>query len=160
VNARLAAALLTATRVLAPAGVSFEALTALIDHLWRWPTIDEYTFVEWERWSNPMLESALDGVVAEESVPAVQQSSISHEDFRTLIESTVEIVYVNLFAAVDHGRTLDHLERVAMVASRAGVGLPPAALFAAEAGADVTQRSGWGARMTAAQVNRWRAMRW
>jgi hypothetical protein len=159
VNARLAAALLTMTRVLEREQLTTAELRALVDHLWQWPTIDERLFADWEQWSNDVLAFALGDQPSENFAAAAEQSSLSMFDLRKLIESTVEIVYGNLFAATDHALTLDLLLTVEEIACGRGIDLPPSEVFDGEP-ADPSLRNGWGGRMTDEQVSVWRSLAW
>lgn len=126
--------------------------------MWTWPTVDEHVFAEWEAFSNPVLEWALGGVVPESLATAVETSELGPQGHRELLESTVELVYGNLYTTVHHAETLEHLGRVEALAALAGVSFPEPGRFEGSPGADLSGVNGWGHRMSPDEVARWRAV--
>ena len=61
INARLAAALLTVEEWLRVHRINDSSVNALIEHLWRWPTIGPEAFGSWHEFETPELMAVESG---------------------------------------------------------------------------------------------------
>ncbi|MEW9532839.1 hypothetical protein [Microbispora sp. NPDC049125] len=152
VNARLGAALRTLAAWLDGVKIRDTDLDDLMEHLWQWPTVTVENFDSWEA-SAPSLTSV--GLGGEMPVGLIDKSnarSIPPEDLYNLICHTVEMVYDNIYGAVDNEATLDHLLQIELIALRYGLAVPSASFFA-DSPYDET---GWGPRPGVEQLHQWR----
>ncbi len=81
----------------------------MVDHICVRPTVDEHTLSKWHDWTNSALDFALGDPPSPEVELLVGRLGISVGEQRDLLESTAEIVYSNLFGAIDHELTLNLL---------------------------------------------------
>jgi hypothetical protein len=147
VDARLAAALVAVETLRDQREIESDDLSALIDHLRRWLSVDETNFQEWHAFDSPLLEAALGGALPLEAVNAFARAGLNEAMSRRLITGLVEIVYWSLFAAIDDDATQAHMEAVAEVVSQFGIPWPPRSRFLLRAGR---------ARPSSDDVRRWR----
>jgi hypothetical protein len=157
IKARLAAALHAFTQVLRRTGLAHSDVTALIDHLWSWPWREHDEFEEWIVFASPLLLPGLNAELTSDLAQECRRAGVAPVDLIQLLDSTAEIVYYGLYGAADNVRTLAYLATLETVASRYGVTLPPAALFAES---PWSAHHGWGPRMLRIDVERWRAFTW
>ncbi|MHA3704615.1 hypothetical protein ACXR2U_20785 [Jatrophihabitans sp. YIM 134969] len=162
VIARLAAALLAVQAWSARTGVTDPAAEQLQGVLWAFPTVGGPTFGPWhDRYETDPLRRDIAGLEAGEPVEAVARvqraataAGVSPAPLLSGLLHASGIVGDNLFAAVDHTRTLEHLHAVEVLVARDGVDLVPASTFPDQAATDF---HGWGNPVDPATVERWRA---
>ncbi|WP_204056372.1 hypothetical protein [Microbispora corallina] len=152
VRARLAAALRTLGEWLARTGIQDRSIDELIHHLWRLPTVTADDFRAWEESGPDLVAMALGGPMPAALVEKCNRAAAAPEDLYELVRHTAEIVYVNLYGAVDDHETLGHLAAVEQIAGRYSVILPPAQFFARSPYGS----HGWGPQLTSGDVDHWR----
>ncbi len=138
-------------------GLVTPQVDALIEHLWRWLTVTTEDFDTWYGFASPALDVAMGDPLTTELQAECRRAHVEPVDLREILGHTAEIVYRNLFALADNAQTLADLREVERIASRYGVTLAPAVLFA---GSAWSVRGGWGPRMSTADVARWRSLNW
>jgi hypothetical protein len=129
VDARLAAALVAVEALCSQRNVQDPQVNELIDHLWSWLTVDETNFQEWYAFDSPLLEAGLGAELPDETAEAFAQVGVNREALRRLVMGLIEILYGNLFAAIDDDATQAHMEAVAEVLAELGIAWPSRARF-------------------------------
>ncbi|ETK34209.1 hypothetical protein MPTA5024_20520 [Microbispora sp. ATCC PTA-5024] len=152
VHARLAAALRTLEEWLTRTGVQDGSIDELIHHLWRLPTVTADDFRAWEESGPDLVAMALGGPMPAVLVEKCNRAAVAPEDLYELVQHTTEIVYANLYGAVDDHGTLGHLAAVEQIAGRYNMILPPAQFFARSPYGS----HGWGPLLTSGDVDHWR----
>ncbi|MGH3375647.1 MAG: hypothetical protein ACRDP6_12980 [Actinoallomurus sp.] len=155
--ARLAAALHSLTAWLDHVGLHGRDLNDLIEHLWQWLTITPDTFTQWHDGAPVLVETALGDEMPSYLVQqCLDRAAIPVADLRHILESTTEIVYCNLFGAVDDQATMNYLRQVEHIMRKYSLPIPPASLFSNSL---FSEGHGWG-RPTVTQTDAWRAIQW
>lgn len=160
VNGRLAGALLAVGRLLDERDVVSRQVDDLLDHLWKWLTVNEHSFGDWEAWTSDLLEFALGGDLPSEVEGEFESLGLATPTLRRLWESLVDIVYFNLFAAVDHGANMRDLRVLSDLLASHGISLPPVDLLQSSPAAERSQENDWGTVVDSDEVVRLRSLRW
>lgn len=149
------AGLLAAEHWVRRTGVSHPDIDALIDHAWRWSTIGRSeSFIDWYA-ALPRLQGLLT-LPADVTAEAIR-ADVPAEDVATLVRSLDQLVYGNLFGALQFAWVEQDLDGIADIVERYELGLPsPDRLPASSRGDD----GGWGYSVDASTVSMIRALDW
>ena len=126
-------------------------ISAFIDHMWELPCIT--SFPKWESHRCELVHVGLGDPFPREIVDLLESVGVTEEEFRQLVESTVEVIYSSAYATSDDIGSLRFLDRVLCITANMGVAPPPAQPFLISLYA---QRHGWGAQLSADQRDGWR----
>ena len=160
VNGRLVGALLAVGQLLDERGINSRQADDLLDHLWKWLTVDENSFDDWEAWTSELLEFALGGDLPREVEREFESLGLPTPALRRLWERLVDIVYFNLFTAVDHGNNMRDLRALSDSLANYGISLPPVELLQSSPAVARSLASDWGAVVVPDEVVRLRALAW
>ena len=159
VGARLAAALLTVESWLRAHKMDDAGISAVLEHMWQWLTVTNETFGAWYDFYEVQGPDDLLAAIDEEPLPRrvafiCEKRGVPAEELAMLLADVVNMVYDELFGAVNLDHSLERLRRVEAVAARSGISLPSAERFSVP-GLMAQDRHGWG-QATVDQVASWR----
>jgi hypothetical protein len=159
VRARLAAALLAVESWLRAYRLDDAEIGAVLDHMWQYLTVTYETLGAWYEFYELQEPEELLAAIDEEPLPRraaliCEDQGIPAVELAMLLADVVNMVYDELFGAVNLQHSLERLRRVEALAARSGISLPSAQLFSIP-GLMAQDGHGWG-RVTAAQVANWR----
>ena len=160
VNGRLIGALLAVGQLLDERGINSRQADDLLAHLWKWLTVDENNFDDWEAWTSELLEFALGGDLPREVEMEFESLGLSTPALRRLWESLVDIVYFNLFTAIDHGNNMRDLRVLSDLLANYGILIPPVELLQSSPAAERSLASDWGTVVVPDEVVRLRGLTW
>jgi hypothetical protein len=132
-------------------GLRHYLIDTFLNHMWELPVIA--SFPEWESRNGDLVDAGLGDPFPQEIVTLLRSVGASEEEFRRLVQSTVEIIYSSAYAASDNAGSLRFLGEVLHIASGLGVAPPPAQPFLMSLFAD---NYGWGMRISREQRDAWR----
>ncbi len=149
VVARAAVALLCFERYCQAKGLRHSTIDTFLNHMWDLPSIRSSGWVSREC---VLVGVGLGGVFPRELSDLLAPGCATlEEEFKKLIESTVDIIYGSL-QAMPAGSLVD-LNRVLAIMEDAGVVPPPSQPFMTSL---YVEGDGWGPQLTATERDRWR----
>lgn len=135
------AALLGTERLLDSAFIREPWITALLDHIWRYSTVDGESFPSWVESGRDLADIAMESTLPSDIAQAFEMGGIRVEDGRVLLQGVTEIIYTSLYGAVDWTSTNQFFDSVVEVLADYEHGVPdPQALPESLR----SERSGWG----------------
>jgi hypothetical protein len=159
VNARLTAALLTVESWLRVHRLDDAGIGAVLEHMWQWLTMTYKTVDAWHEFYEVQGPEELLAAIDEEPLPRrvaliCKKQGVPAAELAMLLADVVNMVYDELYGAVNLEHSLERLRRVEAVAARSGISLPSAERFSIP-GLMAQDGHGWG-HVTADQVASWR----
>jgi hypothetical protein len=160
VRARLAAALVTVESWLRAYRLDDAGIGAVLEHMWQWLTVTSETFGAWYEFYEVQGPEVLLAAIDDESLPLrvaliCEDRGVPATDLAMLLADVVNLVYDDLFGAVNLQHSLERLHRVEVVAARSYIELPSAERFSVP-GLNKQDGHGMGREVTAAQIATWR----
>lgn len=130
-------------------------IDSFVEHLWRFIDLSgtREAFDRWSAEEPPLLYTALGYEYPPGFVEVLSGMDVRPEEFRSMLESTAEILYTSLFGAASDSWSRLLLGRVSGVACPLGVSWPDLDIFACSRW---SCRGGWGEVPTPAELVRWR----
>jgi hypothetical protein len=128
--------------------------TELIDHLWEFQVVERSEMLmRWHDSAPDLIDVALGGEMPDALIKRCLDRGIPTAELRCMLESTAEIVYYNVFGAVNDQATMNYLRQVESLLMKYGLSLPAASLFSKSLFLDA---HGWGPELTADEAGVWR----
>lgn len=160
VRARLAAALVTVESWLRAYRLDDAGISAVLEHMWQWLTVTAETFGAWYEFHEVQYPEVLLAAINDEPLPRpvtliCGDQGVPVTDLAMLLADVVNLVYDDLFGAVNLQTSLERLRRVEAVAARSGIALPSAERFSVP-GLTAQDGHGMGREVPAAQIASWR----
>jgi hypothetical protein len=160
VRARLAAALMTVESWLRAYRLDDAGISAVLEHMWQWLTVTSKTFGAWYEFYEVQGPEVLLAAIDDEGLPRrvaliCEDQGVPATDLAMLLADVVNLVYDDLFGAVNLQHSLERLRRVEAVAARSYIELPSAKRFSVP-GLKKRDGHGMGREVTAGQIATWR----
>src|SRR5690348_15787878 len=101
-----------------------------LSYMWEWPLMmAPRQFEEWETKRTSLVEFGLGEQLPEDLEDVLRQKGIDLDEFRNLVEGTVEIIWGSFYAASDDRGSLRELSRVVAICERRGIQPPSLEVF-------------------------------
>lgn len=114
-------------------------------------------FDEWHSAAPDLVDTGLGYEWPEGFAGHLAERAVAESEFRAALMHCTEVLYSSLFGAADNSGSLRDVAGLAAIALSARVAWPDLSAFAASQ----WDRGGWGRRLTADELSRWRAAgRW
>ena len=130
-------------------------ITEFINHLWNWLNVNWECFDEWY-YSGAILIAVADGG---EYPPELETFLLGHSvdplQFRRLVTSVADVIYISLFGGANDKRSLHALMSVVEIVKERGIEPPPAAYFK---NSPFSDGSGCGNHLSPEEQKAWRQL--
>lgn len=150
-RARVSVALLCFERYCQAKGLQHPMIYTFLDQMWELPCMT--SFPDWESHKCELIHVGIGDPFPCEIADLLTSAGISEQEFRKILESTVEIIYGSAYAKSDDDGSLRFLGLVFDITSSVGVSPPSAQPFLTSLFSD---RHGWGVRLSPDQRDEWR----
>jgi hypothetical protein len=130
-------------------------ISRYIEHMWGFMALPRggEGFEEWEFGRPGLVEAGLGYEYPAGFEAHLASRGVAESEFRSALMHTTEVLYSSLWAAADDIGSLRDVEALANVALTAGTAWPDLSAFADSRWVS----GGWGGRLSAEQLARWRA---
>ena len=126
-----------------------------VEHMWAFVALPGggVGFDEWQSATPELVEAGLGSEWPEGFAAHLAVRGVAEPEFRSALTHCTEVLYSSLFGAADNSGSLRELAGLATVALPTGAAWPDLSAFAASPWAC----GGWGGRLDAEVLTRWRA---
>ena len=139
------------------AGLTSDAISVWLDHLWAWSTIGPDTFDDWYNGRPDLIEVGMGDALPEDLRAPAQEAGIAPEALHEAIIATTEVVYGNLFASITWAWVTKEFDRVAHVLASYELGMPSPDCLPVSTR---DEQNGWGNRLSIEALGHVRATDW
>jgi hypothetical protein len=136
-------------------GLAHPEIERYLDHLWEFVGLcgDGEAFGRWIKREPALTYVGLGDDYPQEFAEYLTQAAVPLDEFRYVLESCTEVVYISMYGAADDNRSAGFLLDLAHTVAPLGVPWPDLERFAASRWAD---EGGWGQRPSAQELAHWR----